>query len=158
MNYSIENIEGITCIFAPMEEANSLTIQIMCKAGSIYESAQLNGIAHFQEHMFFKGGKKYPNQKAVTETIDRFGGEFNASTGTHGVSYYVKSAPNFAEQALDVLADMMMHAQFDPEEIEKEKGVIIQELKMYEDNPSMLVHNKRRQRYFGNSSYGRDII
>jgi predicted Zn-dependent peptidase len=70
----------------------------------------------------------------------------------------VKCAPNFAEQALDVLADMMMHAQFPETELEREKGVVIQELKMYEDNPQSLAMDKWQHRYFGENSYGRPII
>jgi predicted Zn-dependent peptidase len=158
MHYTIENIAGIDCIFAPMQDTNSITLQIICKAGSIYESPELNGISHFLEHNFFKGGKKYPTPKAVAEAVDRFGGAFNAGTGNSMVNYYVKCAPNFAEQALDVLADMMMDAQFPEAELEREKGVVIQELKMYEDDPQSLAMDKRQHRYFGENSYGRPII
>ena len=80
MKYTIETIAGIDCIFAPMHDTNSITLQIMCKAGSIYETPELNGISHFLEHNFFKGGKKYPTSKDVAEAVDRFGGEFNAGT------------------------------------------------------------------------------
>lgn len=158
MSYTIENIAWIECIFAPMQDTNSITLQIMCKAWSIYESPELNGISHFLEHNFFKGGLKYKTPKEVAEAVDRFGGEFNAGTGNATVSYYVKCAPNFAEQALDVLADMMMHAQFPTAELEREKGVVIQELKMYEDNPQSLAMDKRQHRYLGENSYGRPII
>ena len=72
MKYTIEPITGIDCIFAPMEDANSTTIQIMCKAGSIYETKEKNGLSHFLEHLFFKGGKKYPTPKAVAEAVDKF--------------------------------------------------------------------------------------
>jgi predicted Zn-dependent peptidase len=158
MQYTLENIVGIDCIFAPMTDTHSVTLQMMCKAGSVYESPKLSGISHFLEHNFFKGGKKYPTPKAVAEAVDRFGGEFNASTGNETVQYYVKCAPNFAPQALDVLADMMMDAQFPKEELEREKGVVIQELKMYEDNPQSFVMDKWQHRYFGENSYGRPII
>jgi predicted Zn-dependent peptidase len=158
MQYSIERIAGIDCIFAPMQDTNSITLQIMCKAGSIYESPALNGISHFLEHNFFKGGKKYKTPKEVAEAVDRFGGEFNAGTGSTSVNYYVKCAPNFATEALDVLADMMMEAQFPEAELEREKGVVIQELKMYEDAPQALVNEKRAHRYFGDNSFGRPII
>jgi predicted Zn-dependent peptidase len=72
MKYTIEPIAGIDVIFAPMEDANSVTIQIMCKAGSIYENRENNGISHFLEHLFFKGGNKYPTPKAVAEAVDKF--------------------------------------------------------------------------------------
>jgi predicted Zn-dependent peptidase len=141
-----------------MQDTHSITLQIMCKAGSVYESPELHGISHFLEHLFFKGGKKYPTPQAVASAVDRFGGTFNASTGTESVQYYVKCAPNFATQALDVLADMMMDAQFPLAELEREKQVVIQELKMYEDEPTALVGEKWQQRYFGENSYGRTTI
>jgi len=72
MKYTIENIAGIEVIFAPMEDINSTTIEIMCKAGSIYETRENNGISHFLEHLFFKGGKKYPTPKSVAEAVDKF--------------------------------------------------------------------------------------
>jgi len=158
MKYTIEPIAGIDCIFAPMEDANSTTIQIMCKAGSIYENRQNNGISHFLEHLFFKGGKKYPTPKAVAEAVDKFWGEFNAYTGDEFVGYYVKCAPEFIDKAIDILSDMMNHAKFDPEALEREKWVVMQELKMYEDNPMAMVMQKRQGYYFGDNSYGRPII
>ncbi|HMS91776.1 MAG TPA: pitrilysin family protein, partial [Candidatus Absconditabacterales bacterium] len=158
MKYTIESIAGIDVIFAPMEDAYSVTIEIMCKAGSIYENKQNNGISHFLEHLFFKGGEKYPTPKSVAEAVDKFGGEFNAYTGDEFAGYYVKCAPEFTERAIDVLADMMNNAKFNPEELEREKGVVIQELKMYEDNPMAMVMEKWQTYYFGDNSYGRPII
>ena len=152
MNYSIEKIAGIDCIFAPMTDGNATTIEIMCKAGSIYETKENNGVSHFLEHLFFKGGKKYPTPKSVVETIDRFGGEVNAYTGDEYAGYYVKCAPEFIYEALDVLWDMMIHAAFPKEELEREKDVIIQELKMHEDNPMSLMMKKRQERYYGDNS------
>lgn len=158
MKYTLESIAGIDCLFAPMEDANSVTIEIMCKAGSIYENKENNGISHFLEHLFFKGGKKYPTPKSVAEAVDKFWGEFNAYTGDEYAGYYVKCAPEFIEKAIDVLADMMSHASFPSEELEREKGVVIQELKMYEDNPMAMVMEKRQTYYFGDNNYGRPII
>ncbi len=158
MKYTKESIEGIDCIFAPMDDANSTTIEIMCKAGSIYETKENNGISHFLEHLFFKWGEKYPTPKAVAEAVDKFGGEFNAYTGDEYAGYYVKCAPDFVHQAIDVLADMMNHAKFSVPELEREKWVVIQELKMYEDNPMAMVMEKRQSYFFWDNSYGRPII
>ncbi|MCX6824271.1 MAG: pitrilysin family protein [candidate division SR1 bacterium] len=158
MKYTIEPIGGIDVIFAPMEDAYSVTIEIMCKAGSIYENRENNGISHFLEHLFFKGGKKYPTPKAVAEVVDKFGGEFNAYTGDEYAGYYVKCAPEFIDKAIDVLADMMNHAKFNTEELEREKGVVIQELKMYEDNPMAMAMQKRQSYYFGDNNFGRPIV
>ncbi|MCK9467764.1 MAG: insulinase family protein [Candidatus Absconditabacterales bacterium] len=137
-----------------MKDSNSTTIQILAKAGSIYETKETNGISHFLEHLFFKGGKKYKTPKEVAEAIDSFGGEFNAFTGDEYAGYYVKSAPEFVEKSIEVLGDMILEAQFPNEEMEREKGVVIQEIKMYEDNPSALVLDKRKEFFFGDNSYG----
>lgn len=158
MNYSIKKIQGIDCIFAPMQDSNAVTIEIMCKAGSQYETKTTNWISHFLEHLFFKGWKKYSTPKAVAEAVDKFGGEFNAYTGDEYAGYYVKCAPDFVNKAIDVLWDMMINAQFPKEELEREKWVVIQELKMYEDNPMALVTQKRQERYFGDNNYGRPTI
>lgn len=158
MKYSIERIEWVEFIFAPMEDVNSVTIEIMCKAGSIYENSQNNGISHFLEHLFFKWWKKYPTPQSVAEAVDKFGWEFNAYTWEEYAGYYVKCAPNFINQAVDVLWDMMISPQFPKDELEREKWVVIQELKMYEDNPMALVMNKRQTYFYGDNSYGRPII
>lgn len=158
MKYSINKIQGIDCIFAPMQESNAITIEIMCKAGSQYENKNNNGISHFLEHLFFKGWKKYPTPKTVAQAVDKFWWEFNAYTWDEYAGYYVKCAPEFTHQAIDVLGDMMMNAQFPKEELEREKGVVIQELKMYEDRPMSLVSQKRQKRYFGDNNYGRPTI
>ena len=158
MKYTIESIAGIDCLFAPMEDAYSVTIEIMCKAWSIYENRENNGISHFLEHLFFKWGNKYPTPKAVAEAVDKFWGEFNAYTGDEYAGYYVKCAPEFIDRAIDVVADMMNHAKFPTDELEREKGVVIQELKMYEDNPMSMAMQKWQGYYFGDNSFGRPII
>lgn len=158
MKYTVENITWIDVIFAPMEDANSITIEIMCKAGSIYETREKNGLSHFLEHLFFKGGKKYPTPKDVAIALDQFWGESNAYTGDEYAGYYVKCAPEFINRAIDVLADMMNHAKFPVDELEREKGVVMQELKMYEDNPMVMTMEKRQGYYFGDNSFGRPII
>ncbi len=158
MKYTVENIAGIDVIFAPMEDANSVTIEIMCRAGSIYETREKNGLSHFLEHLFFKGGKRYSTPKSVAEALDKFGGESNAYTSDEYAGYYVKCAPEFIDKAIDVLADMMNNAKFNIKEMEREKGVVIQEIKMYEDNPMAMTMEKRQNYYFGDNSYGRQII
>lgn len=141
-----------------MQDANSTTIEVMCKAGSVYETRENNGISHFLEHLFFKWGKKYPTAKDVAEAVDKFGGEFNAYTSDEYAGYYVKCAPEFIGQAIDVLGDMMIHPAFPKEELEREKDVVIQEIKMHEDNPSSLVMRKWQRYYFGDNSYGRAVL
>ena len=158
MKYSIENVAWIDCIFAPMNDIHSITIQIMCKAWNIYETEEQSWIAHCVEHMFFKWWERYKTQKKVAETLDSIWANYNASTGSNIVEYYVKCAPEFISKAIDVLADMLMNAKFDSKELEKEKWVIIQEMKMYEDNPTRLVNNKWKTWYLGENNFGRLVI
>lgn len=154
MKNIIEKISGIDCVFTPMNDINSVTVEILCKAWSIYENKENNWISHFLEHLFFKWWKKYTTPIAVAEAVDKFGGEFNAYTWEEYAGYYVKCAPEFIYQAIDVLWDMMMNAQFPTDELEREKWVVIQELKMYEDNPMALVMEKWQKYYFWDNSYG----
>ncbi len=108
--------------------------------------------------MFFKGGKKYTTPHDVAAYVDTFGGEFNAFTGEEYAGYYVKSAPEHASKALDVLADMMICPSFPVEEMEREKLVVIQELKMYEDRPDRQAYDKFKRFMYGDNSYGWEII
>ena len=90
--------------------------------------------------------------------MDKIWAEFNASTGKHSTNYYVKSAPHFATEGLELLADMMVDAQFPEAELKREKGVVIQELKMYEDQPIHVCDEKRQHFFFWEGNYGRPII
>lgn len=155
--YTLKKIAGIDVIFAA-HDSNSTTIEILVKAWSIYETRETNGISHFLEHMFFKGGKKFTNPHDVAAYVDTFGGEFNAFTGEEYAGYYVKSAPEHAPKALDMLADMMVHPTFPEEELEREKLVVIQELKMYEDRPDRQAYNKFKRYMYGDNSYGRETL
>ena len=158
MKYSVEKIAWIDCIFAPMNDIHSVTIQIMCKAWSVYETVEQSWIAHCLEHMFFKWWERYKNQKEVSETLDSIWADYNASTWSDIVEYFVKCAPEFVEKAMDVLADMLMNAKFNKKELEKEKWVIIQEMKMRDDNPRLLLSNKWKSWYFWENSFGRPTI
>lgn len=126
---------GLRVMVAPMMGTKAMTLLILVGAGSRYEDEKERGTAHFLEHMFFKGGKRFTNAKQVSEAIDGVGGDFNAFTGKEYVGYYVKVAAEQKEIAFDVLSDMLMNAAFDPSEIDKERGVILEEMNMYEDMP-----------------------
>ena len=108
---------------------------VMFAAGSRYETPDIGGIAHFAEHMFFKGTERRPTARDISAEIDGIGGEFNAFTGKEYTGYYVKCAAGTRDVALDVLVDMIRNSRFDSEEIEREKGVIVEEMNMYFDTP-----------------------
>src|SRR5213082_396877 len=115
---------GLRLLTAPMPQAQSVSCFVMLAAGSRYETRETSGIAHFAEHMFFKGTERRPTAREIAGEIDSIGGEFNAFTGKELTGYYVKRAAEHRDVALDVLADMLRHSKFDGEEIEREKGVI----------------------------------
>src|SRR5438093_8330050 len=114
-----------------MPHVQSVISFVMLAAGSRYETKQTNGIAHFAEHMFFKGTEKRPTAKDISAEVDGIGGEFNAFTSKEYTGYYIKCAAEHRSLALDVLADQLLASRFDAAELEREKGVIIEELNMY---------------------------
>ena len=126
---------GLPVLTAPTVGTESITVLIFAGAGSRYEVQGTRGISHFLEHMFFKGGKKYKTAAEVSRAIDAVGGSFNAFTGKEYAGYYVKIAAEKVELACSVLSDMLLHARFPEEEIEKERGVIMEEYRMYQDTP-----------------------
>ena len=157
MQISEHKINWLNVIVAQMD-SSSTTVEILAKAGSINENKKNNWISHFLEHMFFKWGKKYKTPLEVSQAIDEIWGSFNAFTGYEYAGYYVKTAPNFVNKSIDVLSDMLVNGQFPENEIEKEKLVVIQELKMIEDDPARLAYYKFNEFYYWNDSYGWPII
>lgn len=134
--YSLARLpSGLPVLTVPSQSTKAVTVMVFTGAGSRYETRAERGIGHFLEHMFFKGGKKYPTTKDVSLAVESIGGEFNAFTGKEYAGYYVKVAADHAELACDVLSDMLLEASFPPQEIDKERGVIIEEERMYQDTP-----------------------
>jgi predicted Zn-dependent peptidase len=149
---------GLRVLTAPMESAQSVTCAIMLAAGSRYETEATNGIAHFAEHMFFKGTERRPTARDISKEIDAIGGEFNAFTGKEYTGYYVKCAAESRDVALDVLVDMLRNSKFDAEEIDREKGVIIEEMNMYYDTPRDFISGVYEDLLYGDQPLGWDII
>lgn len=149
---------GLRVVTAPMEHAKSVACFIMIAAGSRYEVREASGIAHFAEHMFFKGTERRPTARDIAGEIDAIGGEFNAFTGKEYTGYYVKCAAEHRDTALDVLVDMLRNSRFDAEEIEREKGVIIEEMNMYVDTPRDYVDSVYDELLYGDQPLGWDII
>ena len=126
---------GLRLLMAPMPGMRSASITFFFTVGSRYESNTNAGISHFIEHMLFKGSKNYPNAKLISEAIEGVGGVFNASTGKELTHYSARVPGEHLPAVLDVLADMVHYSLFDPVEIEKERGVIIEELSSTHDDP-----------------------
>jgi predicted Zn-dependent peptidase len=149
---------GLRVVTANVDQAQSVTCMIMLAAGSRYETRESNGIAHFAEHMFFKGTERRPTAKEIATEIDAIGGEFNAFTGKEYTGYYVKCAAEHRDVALDVLVDMIRNSRFDPDEIEREKGVIVEEMNMYFDTPRDFIGGVYEELLYGDQPLGWDII
>jgi len=158
MNYTRKVLpNGIRLITIPMPSFESATVLVMVGAGSRYENKKNNGISHFLEHMAFKGTEKRPTALSISSLIDGIGGEVNAFTGKETTGYYIKSAANHVELSMDVLSDMLQHSLFDAKEIEKEKGVIIEELNLYEDTPMRKLGDIYERLLYGDTPMGWDI-
>src|SRR5918992_76184 len=149
---------GLRVLTAPMPQAQSVSCFVMLAAGSRYETADTNGIAHFAEHMFFKGTESRPTARDIAGEIDAIGGEFNAFTGKEYTGYYVKCAAEYRDTALDVLVDMLRRSKFDPDEIEREKGVIVEEMNMYFDTPRDFIGGVYEELLYDDQPLGWDII
>lgn len=148
---------GLRVLTIPMPSLESVTVLVMVNAGSRYETKNISGIAHFLEHMAFKGTEKRPSALDISSIVDGMGGECNAFTSKETVGYYIKSAKARMETSIDLLSDMLLNSKLDSAEIEKEKGVIIEEINMYEDLPMRKIGDIYEQLLYGDTPMGWDI-
>lgn len=143
-----------------MEEipyVQSVSIGMWVKAGSVDETEENSGISHFIEHMLFKGTEKR-SAKKIAEDVDKIGGQINAFTGKEATCYYLKTLSSNIDKAADILADMFMNSKFDEEEMEKEKRVVYEEIKMIEDSPEDDAHDIISELIFKGNSFAKPII
>ncbi len=138
-------------------DAPSLTVLVMYPVGSRYEPEKLSGVSHYIEHLMFKGTKKRKNTLVLTREIDRLGAEYNAFTSKEYTGYYIKIDTSYQKIAIDILSDMLYNSVFDPKEMEREKGPIVEEIRMYRDNPLMNIDNVFEDLLYAGCPMGRDI-
>jgi predicted Zn-dependent peptidase len=148
---------GLTVLTVP-GGAGSLTAMIFVGAGSRLESRETAGIAHFLEHLFFKGTPKRPTTLAIATEIDSLGCQFNAFTSHEYTAYFIKGAAEYAREMVEVLSDLLVNALIPTEEVERERGVILEEMRMYHDMPQQRVQSLAQQALFGDSPAGWDVI
>lgn len=148
---------GIRVVSENIPLIPSVAIGIWVRTGSKDESIKLSGISHFLEHLMFKGTERR-TAKMIAEELDYVGGHLNAFTGKEYTCYYAKVLGEHMDLAVDMLGDMVFHSAFPIEEIEKEKQVIIEEIKMYEDTPDELIHDVLSANYWPKNSLGRTVI
>lgn len=145
---------GVRVILVPNAQSLATTVAVLVEAGSKYETKDVNGISHFLEHMCFKGTTKRPRPIDIASELDGLGAEYNAFTSQEYTSYYAKVKNEHFHHALDIVADLYLHPTFNPEEIEKEKGVIIEEINMYEDLPQRRVGEFFMELVYGDQPAG----
>lgn len=144
-------------ILAPMQNTEAVTLLVLAKVGSRYETKELNGISHFLEHLFFKGTKSRPNPGDIHKELDKIGAIHNAFTTKEATGFWIKSSAKDFDVGLDIVSDILLEPIFKREEIEKERGVILQEISMYEDDPRRKVVEVLENVVFGDQPIGWDI-
>lgn len=148
---------GIRLVTQHMPNTESISINVWVATGSRYEKPELNGISHFLEHMAFKGTKRR-TARQIAEEFDDIGGHFNAHTGRETTVYYAKTLKNDAHVAVDILADIIQNSIFDEEELERERGVILQELAMTIDTPDDIIFDHFQETAYPAQGLGRSIL
>lgn len=149
---------GLTVLTVPREGTEAATVSFLFRGGSRYETPELNGLAHFNEHMVFKGGKRYPDHRAVSHAFDRIGAVMNAFTGEEITGFWAKTRAAHILDVVDVYTDILTAATYDPSELDKERGVIIEEINMYEDNPASDLYQVLEQVTFPDHPLGRPTL
>lgn len=148
---------GIRLVIVPQKGNMATTVAVLVEAGSKYEEKNLNGISHFLEHMCFKGTTKRPKPIAIARELEQLGAEYNAFTAEEYTGYYAKVKNESFGEALDIITDLYLNPIIDSEELEREKGVIIEEINMYEDIAPRKVPNVFMEVLYGNQPAGRSV-
>ncbi len=138
IKYTLDN--GMTVLLEPIEGVVSISAGLWVKTGSRHERRGQEGYAHFIEHMLFKGTRNY-TAKDIARLVDRVGGQHNAATNREYTCYYINVVSDYLKLTIEILADMYYRSLFDREDLEKEKNVILEEIRMYEDTPDELIHD-----------------
>jgi predicted Zn-dependent peptidase len=158
MDYTLDKLaNGLRIITSELPNMESATLSVWVDVGSRFEDKKVNGLSHFLEHMVFKGSKKRPSAKKISVAIDSFGGEFNAATSKEWTNFYIKARSAKLDTAFDVLSDMVLNPILDSKEIEKEKGVICEEIAMYEDTPMAKIDDVFENLIFKGNPMERDV-
>jgi predicted Zn-dependent peptidase len=146
--------DGLRIVTVPQAGTKTVSIVVLVGAGSRHETKKTLGLSHFLEHMVFKGTAKRPTFLDIALTIDRVGGIFNAYTGKEFTGFWAKVAAGHFDTALDIISDVIQHASLNPSDIEREKGVIIEEINMYEDSPRERIHYLLEEAIFPQNTLG----
>ncbi len=154
---TIQLQNGLRVLLAPSEGTNTVTVLVLVRVGSRYESKKVSGVSHFIEHLLFKGTKKRPTAQHISRALDMLGAEFNAFTDKHVTGYYIKVDQSALTTALDILSDMIFHSKFDPKEVNRERSVVIEEINMYQDAPMRHVEDLLEEAVYAGTTLGWNI-
>jgi len=158
MDFKLNKIKNnLRVLTVPMPTLESSCVTFWVKAGSRYEKKEKAGVSHFLEHMAFKGGKRFKTALEVSEALDGLGAEYNAATSREWTCFYIKVRAGQVEKAYEILSDMLVHPSLKDEDIERERGVILEEIAADEDQPSEKVGSIFSQLIFPNHPLGADI-
>lgn len=158
LNYKLTRLDnGLRIITAKIDQTKAASLLFLFGVGSRYEEKNISGISHFLEHMFFKGTEKRPTTLDISKELDGVGAAYNAFTSEENTGYYVHVPSAHFDLGLDVLTDMIFNSKFDEAEIAKEKGVIVEEINMYEDEPRGKVESVAKELIYGDQPLGRKI-
>jgi predicted Zn-dependent peptidase len=148
---------GLRILIVPAKSTKAVTVMALVGTGSKYETKEISGISHFLEHMFFKGTKRRPDKVQIAEDLDKVGGNFNAFTGTDYTGYWAKVAYDKFDLAMDWVSDIYLNSLLPADEMDKERGVIIEEINMYYDHPMRYIGNLWQELLYGDQPAGWDI-
>ncbi|MFZ2150078.1 MAG: pitrilysin family protein [Minisyncoccia bacterium] len=158
MKFSKKTLKnGLRVITVPMKDNPTATVLVLVEAGSKYEDKKVNGISHFLEHMCFKGTEKRPKGIDISKELDALGSQYNAFTGQEYTGYYAKSDARHFGKIFDIVSDIYLNSTFPEAEMQKEKGVIIEEINMYEDMPNKHVQDLMMKLLYGDTPAGWNI-
>ncbi len=149
--------DGSVIILVPQKDTKAVTFEVLYKVGSRQENDKNNGASHFVEHLMFKGTDRRPNTIDISKELDNIGAEYNAFTGKEKTGYYITADSSHLPLAIDMISDMVYNSKFDPTEVDRERGVIVEEINMYEDNPLMYIEDVFEELIFEGSKLGRSI-
>ena len=150
--------DGLRLVVAPLRGTGTVTVNAFIGVGSRYEDPTDSGISHFLEHLTFKGTARRPSAQILTEELDGVGGSYNAYTAKDRTSFYVKLPAEHLQLGIDIIADMVTRPLLPPEEVERERGVILEEINMYQDNPMLLIDELAEEQQFSGHVLGQRII
>lgn len=140
---------GLRIIKIPSHDTKAVAVLVLVKTGSRYENANNNGVSHFIEHLLFKGTEKRVNTQILSQELDKIGAEYNAFTSKDYTGFYIKAQAKKIELALDILSDIIFNSKFNPADIDRERGVIVEEINMYEDTPMIYCGEMLEELMFG---------